>query len=365
MTTTTLLPPEIARPDVIDAPGVRRKPTPARRSSRSELGRALLVVTAVFIVLEIFTRTFLFRASKDFSQFLAFPHRSAVLVDQPGTRIAFVGNSLTREGIDPQIFSQTLSEHVDGVVAADVFAADASKINVWYYLMNRYFWRPERSPDLFIVSYYENNLLDGNSIEIGRFAQFFVERQDWPEVFSHDVTSFGQRMEFLLSSGWATFAARDRIKERVLSLLVPHYQELTLQTNEIQRQQRSSSLGTTTHKAVTHDMLKRFLARANEHRSKIVFVAFPTIIPGRDRPYQPYELDSETTRLIREAGMQFVDLRQVPELTPDMYADDIHLNAIGRPIFSHHLATALSAIVKQDSAMTQQPTSTQHLGSVP
>jgi hypothetical protein len=101
---------------------------------------------------------------------------------------------------------------------------------------------------------------------------------------------------------------------------------------------------------VSHELLKRFITRANEHHSKILFVAFPTIIPGRERPYQPYELDPEMLSVIRDGGMEFADLRQVPELTPEMYADDIHLNETGRPVYSRYLATAIRPLIEKLAA---------------
>ena len=354
MSSVALLPPETAVPDVSDVPRGRRVLSTAHSRRHSGLVGALLVVVVIFAGLEFFTRTVLFRASKDFSRFATYDRKSGELVQQPGMRIAFIGNSLTGEGVDPQMFANELGGLSAESVAAKLFTADASKINVWHYLVNRHFWRPERHPDLLVVNFYENNLVDGHPLEIGRFAQFFAEPCDWPEVFAHDVTGFGERLEFLLSSSWATFAARDRIKERVLGVVVPHYRELTIQTNDIRKQQRAAIVEVAAPKKETHEVLKRFLARANEHHSKIVFVAFPTIIPGRERPYQPYELNPETLRIIREAGMEFLDLRQVPELTPEMYADDIHLNEIGRPIYSRYLAKELSSITQRLKVSKQQ-----------
>lgn len=346
MSSAVLLPP-------LSSPSAAKTTLPTERSSekvvtrhRTTLWRVALVVLAFFVGAEVLTRTVLFRISKDISKFQTFTQRAETLAAQPGMSIAFVGNSLTERGIDAPLFAESLTASGAGPVTADVFSADASKINVWHYLLTRYFWKPGHNPDLFVVSFYENNLADKNPLEIGRFAQFFVDRDDWSEVFTHDLTSNSDRSEFLLSSAWATYAARERIKERGLSLLIPHYQELTVQANDVLRQQAAKSQ-THTEKTVSHELLKRFIARANEHHSKIVFVAFPTIIPERERPYQPYELAPEMLSVIHDGGMEFADLRQVPELTPEMYADDIHLNEKGRPVYSRYLATALRPFIEK------------------
>lgn len=346
MSSAVLLPPLSSSSPAKTALPSERSLEQIEAPRRTMLWRVALVVLTFFVGAEVLTRTVLFRISKDISKFQTFTKRAETLAAQPGTSVAFVGNSLTERGIDATLFAETLTASGAGPVAADVFSADASKINVWHYLLTRYFWKPGHNPDVFVVSFYENNLADKNPLEVGRFAQFFVERDDWSEVFTHDLTSNSERFEFLLSSVWATYATRERIKERGLSLLIPHYQELTVQANDVLRQQAAKSK-TPLETTVSHELLKRFIARANEHQSKILFVAFPTIIPGHERPYQPYELDPEMLSVIRDGGMELADLRQVPELTPEMYADDIHLNEKGRPVYSRYLATALRPFIEK------------------
>ena len=49
--------------------------------------------------------------------------------------------------------------------------------------------------------------------------------------------------------------------------------------------------------------------------------------------------------LIRDAGMELIDLRLFPELRAEHYDDEIHLNAAGRAIFSPRLAREVSRLV--------------------
>lgn len=315
--------------------------TTAIRPSILSRGRRVALVTLIlFIGLEIGTRTFLFSASKDFSRFRDYPRRARKLVEQPGLRIAFIGNSLTGCGISGPMFEKSLTDKIGGPVNADVFTADASKINTWYYLINRYFWQPRNKVDLLVIPYYETNLADGNRIELGRFAQFFVTMRDWPEVFRHDVTSASQRLEFVVSSFWSTYAARARIEERVLSLTVPHYQQYVTWLHQSASHTDALSLKPTA--PATHTMLQRLLDRARANGTRVVFVAFPTIIPGQPRSELQYEIHPDAKRIIAENGMDLIDMRHTPDISLDMYTDDIHLDARGQAIFSKLLANELA-----------------------
>jgi len=43
-------------------------------------------------------------------------------------------------------------------------------------------------------------------------------------VFAIDLPQWSQRAEFVLASGWATFAASERIRERALEAMIPDLQ---------------------------------------------------------------------------------------------------------------------------------------------
>ena len=110
--------------------------------------------------------------------------------------------------------------------------ADASRINEWYHILDRYFWRPGARADLFVVTFYEDDLEDGNAIEIGRMAQMFTGLADWPTVMDVDLPRLGDRLEFVVASAWATFAWRARMRERALGAVVPRYQSFATAVNE-------------------------------------------------------------------------------------------------------------------------------------
>jgi hypothetical protein len=333
----------------------RRQPLLARR--------VWLGLAAIFVLLEIFTRTRLFSASKDFRRFRGYPARAEALIASTGvTRVAFVGNSATDRGVDARVVEATLGE-LGRPTRADLFVADQSRIDTWRFIIERFFAAPELRPDLVVVTFYENDLEDGNPVEIGRLAQFFTTVKDWPEVFTVNLHTLDDRASFVISSGWATYAASERIRERLLDVLIPRFRDSSERVNHIiyeheherERARQAAAVAAGAPAAETAETatrvrarassllaLGRLLRRAADKGIRLCFVAYPTLIDG---PGLPYELPPDLLATLGAAGTPFIDLRQVPTLRPELYADEVHLNEAGRAPYSRALGQALLRVL--------------------
>jgi hypothetical protein len=300
--------------------------------------RVALGVLLMVVALEVFTRVRLFSMSKDFRRFRGYDARAAALVARGGTRVALIGNSATDRGVDVVTLERALAG--DGQrVHADLFVADQSRVNTWRYMLESYFARAQRRPDLVVVTFYEDELADGNPVEIGRLAQFFTTVRDWPEVFRVDLPAPGDRVEFVLSSVWATFAASERIRERLLDAVVPDFRDYTARANQIAFVHRRAAAGRASGPR-TYRALGGLLQRAAETGQHLCFVAYPTLAePGA----VPYPIPPELPVMLHEAGAGFIDLRRTPGLRPDLYADEVHLTEEGRVPYSAALGQALAA----------------------
>jgi hypothetical protein len=190
--------------------------------------------------------------------------------------------------------------------------------------------------------FFDDSLRDGKEIDVGRLAWCFTGRQDWEEVFRTDLTDWPERFEFLLASHSALAATRSRLKRRALSLLSPDYPDFQRQINADNYRRDVSAGRQGGPPEPTYRALQRLLGRARACGTPICFVAFPTLVPGRD---EPYPLPSQPLELIREAGMSFLDLRHLTELRPDMYATRAHLNEAGRLPFSQRLGQGLAPLL--------------------
>jgi hypothetical protein len=293
----------------------------------------------VFAILELGTRYRLFNMSKDFRRFRSYPARAQALVEGPGPlRIALIGNSATDRGVDAGVVEAAMAAH-GRPAHANLFVADQSRIDTWRFIFERYFAAPGLRPDLVVVTFYENDLEDGNPVEIGRLAQFFTTVHDWPEVLSVNLHDLDDQASFIVASGWATFAASDRIRERLYETLVPNFQADAARINGVVYAHEARAALARPAPPPTFVALQRLLDRAAETHVPLCFVAYPTLDTARGAPYP---VSSELVALLRARGATFVDLRRIPGLGPDFYADDVHLTEAGRRPYSEALAAALA-----------------------
>lgn len=315
-------------------------------SGRPPLKPIALFLFAMFVVLEIGTRAVLFPRSGDYVRFATYAKRADVLVNQPGIGIALVGNSATEEGVDPILLKSMLEQHVPGLVHVDLFLADGSEVSAWRAIINHYFWRRANKPDAIVVTFYDNTLEDSDRVEWGRIAQFFTDVSDWPELFRVDLTSNASRIEFLVSSVWATYAARDRIKRRILTLAIPDFRRYDPILNDLNRRYANQSNEALRAKPRTYRVLSRLLERARAEQVQVVLVAFPT---RKSR----YTIDPKIQKLAHVAGAEVLDMRQSVKLTSSQYRDDVHLNADGRAIYSEQFGKAVGPLLHPTTQTTK------------
>lgn len=299
---------------------------------------AILAVVLLLLLLEVVTRRFLFAASKDFKRFANYPSKAQELGRASDFRIALIGNSATDRGVTESVVAEAFTRAAGRPSQVSMFPADQSRINTWHYIAESSFFDPSVTVDLLVLTFYEDDLADGNAVEIGRLAQFFTKPSDWPSIFALDLPVFGDQVEFVLSSYWAMLAGADRIRERLLKVMVPNYEDFVASVHDANRRHNRPA----TPRAATYEALRRFLARAQSRNQRVAFVAYPTLTSdGR----LPYELEPEMQRILAEANTPLIDLRNVPTLNPTLYADEVHLTDEGRKPYSEALGTALAKVV--------------------
>lgn len=310
-------------------------------------GRALritLVLLVALLALEAVTRVKLVPASKDLSRFRTYEARARTLAAAPSPRIALVGNSTTDRGVLLDVLKSewTKAPATSGTALnVDMFVADGSSVNTWYWIVDHDFWKQRLKPDLLVVTYYGSGLADQKTMEIGRAAQFFTSAEDRSVLFEHDFKTLEQRADWMFSRVSQAFAARDRIRERTLEL-IPGFKDFTTATNAVNFKHEHKRTPDTAAPKYTYETFRRFVGRAHQEGVQVLFVAFPN---QSDKPGElPYELAPEVLETITAAGMLHLDLRKVDGLSPALYEDDIHLNEQGRPVYTRKFAEELTKI---------------------
>jgi hypothetical protein len=309
-------------------------------------GATTIAVVAILLVVEVVSRTYLLSASKDLRRFRDYPRAAAALQQAAGLRLAMIGNSAADRAVDPLLLGDRMTARLGRPVQARKFVADASRVNDWYFIANRFFWEPGNTVDLFVVTFYEDDLEDGNRVELGRMAQFFAGPRDWPTVFDIDAQTFGDRADFLISSGWMTFAVRSRIRDRFLAIN-PNLNDFLTQVNaenlkHMKSVELSRARAGSPPPARTYRALDRLLQAAAAHNTRLLFVAYPVAPP----PANPrYDVPVTTLDRLRGAGAGFLDMRdRVPNLEARHYEDDVHVTTEGAVIYTQALAEALAPL---------------------
>jgi hypothetical protein len=308
---------------------------PRRRWWARGGGLVAAAIGALLLLVEAAARLWLIPASKDLSRFPGYPPEARALAATPGLHVALIGNSATERGVDPEQLARVLSERLQQPVHAAMFVGDSAEICTWYWMVERIFFAQRIRPDLVVINFFDRNLEDGAPLDIGRLAQTLTGPRDWPELFRLDVPRLDDRIELVFSSFSAAFATRRRIKDRVLTAL-PGYRTALGRINEVNWEH--DRRGRFAPADLPHDALRRFVARARQLGLSICFVAYPK--------EDAYQVSGEARRIVEEAGMMFLDLRRTPRLDAAAYADNIHLNEIGRPRYTDALARALAGIFR-------------------
>lgn len=308
-------------------------------SFRRELG-VVALAALVLLGAEVGVRALEPQLSLDVQHVNKIPTIVADLAAQPGRHLLLLGNSMTREGVNVETLTSVWAQR--GVPAAELAVArvypDSTQLLDWHYLYRRYLAGETARPDLLVVGFSQLGLHDtpADADQIGRIARNATTLRDAPELFTHDLHTLSQRAEYLLADTSVGFAIRERIRLRVLDLLIPNFRPTQRALNEAQSEIAAVPVAADTAQ-LSYRALQRFLQLVDTQAVEVVFVAMPL--------RAPYALDPRLPALIDEAGAHLVDLRAVPGLTPAAFRDTLHLAPQGAEIYSRTLAHALLPFV--------------------
>lgn len=299
------------------------------------------MIAAALFAIEWGTRAELMPGTGDLARYRQFPDSARALAAAPAPRIAFIGNSVT-DRVRLDLLQEDWQRLTGETPSVEKFIAYNSNLSTWHRMYAQYFWKPKLKPDIVVITLYDGNTLaDSKSLDIGNLALFFTGPEDRASLFEIEITSLAHRTDYLLSSASQAFAARDRIHDRTLNF-IPGYRPFATETNELnfeyeRRRQRPDDAPPRTFHA-----LESLLARARDGGVKVCFVAFP-MRPG-PTGRKSYRISPTALEMIENAGMLYLDLRNMDGLPAEMYKDNVHLNAEGVPVYTRKFAQELSRI---------------------
>ncbi|MDP1798328.1 MAG: hypothetical protein Q8K78_12630 [Planctomycetaceae bacterium] len=307
---------------------------------RSAEWRVVVVVAAVLGLAECVFHFGKHALSKDVEHLQSFGELAESFAETPATgpKVLFLGNSLTRYGVDETVVSNTLRETAGIVPMPLKIVPDNTAVADWSYVYRNQFSTPARAPQLLVIGFEGGHLRDAPSRHPDRLAQYYCSWKDWPELCARDLPDFESRAAFLLEACSSMVGNRDRVTRRALDTLIPGYREGMDRINASLKGHGPATI------APTYQRLRTLIDTAREQQVQVVLAAMP--VPER------YEFDAELLAVVKETRVQLIDLRHIDGLEPAMFFDGLHMDAAGAKLYSAALAKQLATIVGERGIAT-------------
>src|SRR5687767_1062645 len=116
-------------------------------SFRTEL-KVLALVVAALAACELVVRLREQALSLDVRHIRQIPEISARLAQGEGLRLLFIGNSMTRYGVEPEILGREITAQGIAPLRIERVFPDATALPDWYYAFQHHFVAPDRPPDV-------------------------------------------------------------------------------------------------------------------------------------------------------------------------------------------------------------------------
>jgi hypothetical protein len=301
-------------------------------SSKGEF-RVVTGVILLLLVCEALVRLVERRISIDIRHIQELPAIAERLRNANPVRTLFLGNSLTRAGVDLKTIRQNVpAANVEDYTLESIYPDDTTIVD-WYYVYRTFLVNRQIAPSLVVVGYALDHLGDHSVLHMGRLGGYFGGWSDLPEAFRNDIPGLGDRIQYLVSIVSRLFANQERIRDRLLDLVVPNYrasaQLLNRATQQVAERQQMRD-------QQTYRRLRRFIQLVQSNGTKLVFVAMP--LPNS------YPIPEPLRATVDAEGALLLDLRHIKGLAAGDFPDGYHLSPSGARIYSSALTGNLQKL---------------------
>ena len=285
------------------------------------LGVALLGLVAI----ELGFRAFAVNLSGNLAHIRDFDRLLGNFSTAEGKRVVFIGNSLTNNAISPDRFVSVASTLSGEPYTTLKFVPDGTTLWDWRCIVDRL--PPARQGDHLILGYAWDQLTDQQTLRVDRTFGLLCPIGELPQTSAYAGLSAGDWLEAGLSRISLLYVLRERIGSEVLARLVPNFESQMQRINDASR----DGAGTATDRSTsrTYMALTEMLQRARALGYDTTIVAMPTV--------SGYQTDPNLQAVLENSGVEYLDLRNLPQLDASYFVDSIHLGPAGAEIFTEVL----------------------------
>ena len=302
--------------------------------------KAILMTLLIVCLADIGLRLAEMKLSLDVRHIRSFPALARELSAGPAPRVAFLGNSLTRHGVDARAWTSAMEQLAAPKGAMAKFVPDDTTMPDWYYVALNHLIRPGHRPEVLVIGFSLNQLSD-ERIEARRLGSYFCDFENVRELFTRDLDGFAPKIDFLLGRLCRMYGVRDEIQTRFGDKFIPAYQDGVRHLNDLQRRKFANNDQSQSGRTNSYELLDRALALWRAQRIEVVLVAMPI-------PFQ-YEIDPVVIQKAQAAGARFIDARDLPTLTGKDFPDGYHMGTRAAEIYTKFLAEQLSGTLRENS----------------
>lgn len=319
--------------------------------SSSKAPAAIAAALALAVGGEFAFRQSLRFKSVDEAHIRQIPAISARLAAGPAPKILFLGNSLTRAGVDVDELRRSIDSPKAAEMRIERVFPDDTRIGEWYYAFKRFFVYQGHIPDVLVLSFVNRQIEDFRKMDPSRLGSVYSDLRETPEVFREDLTQLDDRVEYILAGLSEAFANRTRVKRVILDKLIPNYRSSAQRLNDTMKITESG--GAVSHTA-TYSRLKRLLALASAHHIRVIVAAMP--LP------EVYPVDPALLQILKNSGAAYVDCRNVEGIGPGQFVDGLHLDPEGARLYTRAFARRLGEL--EPARLLSRETRSQRAASV-
>lgn len=294
--------------------------------------RVVVSLLALLAALEVMFCISGHHLSHDIENIREISRTAKTLAAAPPQRVLFIGNSITQAGLDPTLFTAEAKQHgADPQLSVYTAYPDSSHATIWDYLLDRYFIEPGQLPEDVVIVTGRVHLLDAptNQAQLGAY---YVSWSDVPYYLRHDAPSADSLIEFMLGKSFTLMTLRNRVSPRLFNVLLPYYQENWFILNRAAMKGALVAKPDTQSEAPTTH-LKHLVQGLKQRGIRLTVVVAP--MP------RPYVMHPSVVATLAREQVGVLDLNPIPGLTADHFADEDHLNNLGKEIFTRALSAAL------------------------
>ena len=302
--------------------------------------KTILMTLLILVIGDLALRRAEMNLSIDVRHIRSFPEITRKLYHEPAPRVVFLGNSLTRYGIDPTVWASAMKELKAPMGSVAKLVPDDTTMPDWYYVALNSLIRPGNQPDMLILGFSLNQLTD-DRIEAGRLGAYFCDLGNVRELFARDLDGFAPKADFLMGRLCRLYGVREQIRARFGDKFIPGYQEGVRQLNEIRQRELAADKGQIASGSEhSYRLLDRALALWRKRGIEVVLVAMPV-------PFD-YEIDQAVVLKAQSVGARLIDARHVPNLTRQDFPDGYHMGPRAATLYTRFVAGSLADALRQN-----------------